>query len=193
MPIGKPLLDALDRMGYGGLLLDSADQVTRINATAVQLLGGHGETDGTDNDLAWSRQALQRLLGTQTINGFNFDADEWVTVPQDQEHASWPMIVRTIPFDEGGVDGPKQVMMLIDLRLVPRPSAEVLKKVFRLTPSEARLAIEMSSGKCPEDVADLCQVSVSTIRKQLATVFAKTNTHRQSELVALLARLSILP
>jgi DNA-binding CsgD family transcriptional regulator len=84
-------------------------------------------------------------------------------------------------------------MVLIDLDLTPRPSADVLKRIFGLTPTEARLAIELTGGRSPEEIAVATKVTVGTVRKQLATVFAKTNTHRQSELVALLSRLAVLP
>ena len=39
MPLGKPLLEALDRMGYGGIVLDVSGQVVRINTAATRLLG----------------------------------------------------------------------------------------------------------------------------------------------------------
>jgi DNA-binding CsgD family transcriptional regulator len=84
-------------------------------------------------------------------------------------------------------------MVLINLDVTPRPSADVLKRVFGLTSTEARLAIELTDGRSPEEIAVTTRVTVGTVRKQLATVFSKTNTHRQSELVALLSRLAILP
>jgi DNA-binding CsgD family transcriptional regulator len=65
--------------------------------------------------------------------------------------------------------------------------------VFHLTPAEAKLAIAISRGKTLDEVAQDGGTSVATVRKQLGTVFAKTNTHRQAELVTLVARLSILP
>ena len=37
------------------------------------------------------------------------------------------------------------------------------------------------------------RVCVATVRSQLASVFAKTNTRRQTELAMLLARIAILP
>ncbi|ESZ22319.1 hypothetical protein X737_02400 [Mesorhizobium sp. L48C026A00] len=66
----------------------------------------------------------------------------------------------------------------------------MLQSCFRLTASEARLARKICSGHGVEAAADELGVSYETGRNQLKSVFAKTQTHRQSELVALLTRLS---
>ncbi|RWP33453.1 hypothetical protein [Mesorhizobium sp.] len=72
----------------------------------------------------------------------------------------------------------------------PPPPEAVLRSCFRLTTSEARLARKICSGQGVEAAADELGVSYETGRNQLKSVFAKTQTHRQSELVALLTRLS---
>ncbi len=59
--------------------------------------------------------------------------------------------------------------------------------------AKARLAVEVSSGKSLEEVAKAVGSKVATARKQLASVFMKTRTNRPGELVALLARLAVLP
>jgi len=51
----------------------------------------------------------------------------------------------------------------------------------------------MAGGESLEEIAGATNVTVDTLRKQLASIFEKTDTHRQSELVGLLAKLFILP
>jgi DNA-binding CsgD family transcriptional regulator len=65
--------------------------------------------------------------------------------------------------------------------------------MFGLTPAEERLAVQITRGDTPADIARETGVSIATVRSQLAAVFAKTQTGRQAELVALLARVAILP
>jgi DNA-binding CsgD family transcriptional regulator len=55
------------------------------------------------------------------------------------------------------------------------------------------LAVQITRGDTPADIARETGVSIATVRSQLASVFAKTQTGRQAELVALLARVAILP
>ena len=68
----------------------------------------------------------------------------------------------------------------------PGPSAAILAKTFRLTPSEAKVACIIARGAPPDIAARELKISRETARNQLKAVFAKTDTHRQSELVALL-------
>jgi DNA-binding CsgD family transcriptional regulator len=86
-----------------------------------------------------------------------------------------------------------QALVMVDLNVAWEPNPAVLQRVFDLTPSEASLAVKISWGESPMTIARSNGVAISTVRSQLAAVFAKTNTQRQAELVALLARVSLLP
>jgi DNA-binding CsgD family transcriptional regulator len=57
---------------------------------------------------------------------------------------------------------------------------------YGLTPAEARLAVTLVEGKTLEEAVQLLDITVHTARTQLRSVFAKTETHRQPELIALL-------
>jgi DNA-binding CsgD family transcriptional regulator len=64
-----------------------------------------------------------------------------------------------------------------------------LRTRFRLTSREAELAIHLAAGDRIAEVAETMGMSISTARQHLKAILAKTGTHRQAELVALLARL----
>jgi len=100
-----------------------------------------------------------------------------------------PVIVRIWPYD-GPVHPPEQeVRTILTLNaLGPKrgPSAAILAKMFRLTPSEAKLASIIARGASPTIAARELKISRETARNHLKSVFVKTYTHRQSELVALL-------
>ena len=64
----------------------------------------------------------------------------------------------------------------------------ILRTIFKLTNAEARLAAHLASGESIEAAAAKLAISPLTVRTQLKAIFTKTNTHRQSELVALLSR-----
>jgi DNA-binding CsgD family transcriptional regulator len=82
---------------------------------------------------------------------------------------------------------PKMVRELRAGRKSVRNSVADLRFRFRLTPAEARIALGIAEGATLAAIAEARGVSVSTARTQLKSVFAKTNVHRQAELVALLA------
>ncbi|MFO0726276.1 MAG: helix-turn-helix transcriptional regulator [Myxococcota bacterium] len=59
---------------------------------------------------------------------------------------------------------------------------------YGLTPAERRLAKTLADGHTLADAARAFHVSLNTVRTQLQAIFHKTGTHRQAELVRLLAR-----
>jgi len=64
-----------------------------------------------------------------------------------------------------------------------------LAAAFGLTPAEIRLCETLLQGHSLKDAADMLGVASETARHRLKTIFQKTDTHKQSELIALLGRL----
>lgn len=73
------------------------------------------------------------------------------------------------------------------------PTSAVLQALFDLSPAEARLAIELASGRALKEAADNLGIRLSTARSYLEQVFHKTRTRQQSQLVALLKGVQTLP
>jgi DNA-binding CsgD family transcriptional regulator len=65
----------------------------------------------------------------------------------------------------------------------------IVARAFGLSRAEARLASLIAGGMAPDAAAQKLGVSRETVRNQLKAVFAKTETHRQNEVAALLAQL----
>lgn len=177
-------------MGFGGVLLDSAGEALALNRSARRLLA---ETNGAEcsahSDLAWAREAIKGLLSIGTTR-FRMDEDAWIMVPRE---GTGPLALHSAPVADADPSGAHTVLILVDLHRAPEPKPEVLRKMFGLTPTEAKIAIEIARGDSPADIAKEHGVSITTIRFHLSSVLSKTRTQRQSELVALLARVSILP
>jgi DNA-binding CsgD family transcriptional regulator len=72
----------------------------------------------------------------------------------------------------------------------PQRDQGLLRHLFSLTPAEAKLANLLVRGLSPDEAGEKPGVKRATARNQLKAIFAKTNTHRQGQLVALLATLS---
>ncbi len=64
-------------------------------------------------------------------------------------------------------------------------SAAVLADVYGLTASEAKLLQALIEGKRLEDMARDFKVTINTLRTHLKSIFRKTDTKRQSELLSL--------
>lgn len=66
------------------------------------------------------------------------------------------------------------------------PNDERLRRLYNLTRSEARLAELLASGFGLPNAARRLGVGLNTVRTHLQRIYSKTDTHHQSELVALL-------
>jgi DNA-binding CsgD family transcriptional regulator len=72
----------------------------------------------------------------------------------------------------------------------PIPPEDVLKRLYDLTPAEAKLAQGLANGDSLDEVASGLGIRITTARTQLAAIFSKTDTRRQAKLVAILCHLA---
>jgi len=63
---------------------------------------------------------------------------------------------------------------------------EVLARLYDLTPAEAILAEGLANGRDLNNLSGELGVSRNTLRSQLQSVFSKTHTNRQAELVKMI-------
>jgi DNA-binding CsgD family transcriptional regulator len=66
------------------------------------------------------------------------------------------------------------------------PPVELVQSLFDLTPTEARVARSLASGKTVASIATEGSVSPETVRTHVRGILAKTGCERQAEIVALL-------
>lgn len=101
-----------------------------------------------------------------------------------------PAVVHVLPLVRSAYDifsGAEILVVAAPIRpsnFVPEPS--LLIGLYDLTPAEARLASALGSGQLLAAAAAANKITVKSARTYLERIFAKTGTHRQGELVALL-------
>ncbi|MBN9061653.1 MAG: hypothetical protein J0H41_04330, partial [Rhizobiales bacterium] len=110
--------------------------------------------------------------------------------------AAGQFILRTIPVSglQGALAPATCMVTLVDLnpfRLFDDRLVEQVRTLFGLTAQEARLAQQIGAGRTVQAAAATLNMSVGTARNHLKNVLAKTDTHRQSELALLWARLRL--
>ena len=70
------------------------------------------------------------------------------------------------------------------------PPVGAVAAVFDLTAGEIRVAERLLTGRAPAEIARDLALAMSTVRSHLASIFAKTGTSRQSDLVRLATQLA---
>jgi DNA-binding CsgD family transcriptional regulator len=63
---------------------------------------------------------------------------------------------------------------------------QALIAAYGLTPREAQIAVDISNGMSLEEISQASHTSLHTVRTQLKSIFRKTDTARQTELLRLL-------
>jgi len=180
-----PLLNTLECIGCGGIMRDRFRRVTGINPTARRILQQDIEPRDLDKEGQIS-PAVDRLLNRASAR---LPAGEisWVTVRRDSGR---PLAIYQLPV---AIPPGSAMLIFVDIDTYLQPRPRTLQRMFGLTKAELKLASAIASGFKPTDLAREWRISRATVRSQLASIFAKTHTHRQAELVALLARVSLLP
>lgn len=89
-----------------------------------------------------------------------------------------------------GLHEPAAMVTVIDPEHVRRRLERHLRDTFGLTPAESGLATEIAKGDGRQAAAQRRGITVSTARAQLSSIFDKTGTRRQAELVRLVQEIS---
>jgi len=100
-----------------------------------------------------------------------------------------PLTLMAAPFRSAfpGLASPSAIVFIRD----PNRSlsaAATLQALFRLTPTEARIAQALADGKTIAEIAADHRATLQTVRKQLKIIFTKTGTNRQAQCVAVILR-----
>jgi DNA-binding CsgD family transcriptional regulator/PAS domain-containing protein len=194
--VGRQVLlgisNALELVGRPAITLDRQGFVLEANRAAQNLLGN--EICVRERRL-WVRDKLAKSRLDSLLDQLRTMADDAVVRAAPiavRREGLPPLLVRALPIPGAARSpflGARILLTLSDLLSKPRPDPAVLREAFGLTPVESRVAAIMSTGASPEHVAEEMRISFETVRNHLKAVYAKTSTHRQGELVALLSQL----
>jgi DNA-binding CsgD family transcriptional regulator len=176
--LGEPAA-AIDRDGY----------VIRVNIQMESLLENgvlihNNRLRLSDAEARVRLRCLMEAIKSQSILS---ECDPIVVKHDDMP----PVVLRAImipPAAQAFFFGAAAILIFLPMGFRSRPLPSLLSQIFGLTPAEARLASELAAGNTLTKSAEALHISWETARTQLKAVFAKTKTHRQGELVALLAR-----
>ena len=85
--------------------------------------------------------------------------------------------------------GPMAFVLITDAAANPALPVTMLRQLYNVTLAEARIAERLMTGDSPEEAAATLDIKISTVRWHLASLYRKTGTKRQAELVRLLLSL----
>src|SRR5580704_16918637 len=171
-------------LARGGRLLAANDLLERMQ----KQIAFHAH-----NQLAFIDPAAQSLfvLALEGVGRTNVKSIPLRAVDEDP-----PCVAHVLPIRGAAHDiFSRAEALVIVTPLVPSKtvSTDILSGLFDLTPAEARLAGGLVEGKTLSEIAAQRGVALETLKSQLKTVFAKTGSRRQAELIGLLGAASLPP
>ena len=185
-------LSGMERVRCAAVVIDATGRARHTNLPAQDLLGDDfnlvkGRPAARDPA---SNRRLQQLVSA-ALHAGRGSAQTFPPIVVDRDEAPW-LLVEAMPVTAFGSDlfsRGRVILLLTDLTSAQRPDMTRLSVAFGLTQAEAKLAAQLGIGIGIDAAAASLGVSRETARSQLKAVFAKTNTHHQAELVALVTRL----
>ena len=180
----------LDRLSIGVLLLQPGGEILFMNQSAVNILAEEdGLSVGRENILKAGNPELSKQIVEDCQMLIQDPAEEGgqtfaLSVPRPSLKNDLKLIFTRYPVSPGHED--QVLLFLTDPEIQTLPSAEMLSRLFNLSPAEGRLARELASGKKVEEISEAMGITVSSVRTYLKRLMEKTGTSRQAELVRLL-------
>jgi DNA-binding CsgD family transcriptional regulator len=182
LPLGVTLLDREGRAVFfnraagaifaraDGIRLDRRGQLCAANTLAN----------------AWLKKAIASCLGT-SLEQMRAAGDAAIVprVPKGRGYAVTVSPAGMLPSPFGETARARAVLLLRDLDRRGEARPEVLRRLYRLTPAEARLAALIADGLSLKEAAEALSVTPASARVTLKRAFQKTGTRRQAELVRL--------
>lgn len=184
--------DTLALIGLPALVLSETGRVLAANRL-IETLGGHILWRARDRIALTDADANAQL--DQAISTFQRSAEPCVRsfAVRDREGAA-AMVAHVVPVRGAAQDifsRSTAVMILTSVTAPQAPPVELIRSLFDLTPSEARVARRLAAGDTLEEIADAGGTSRNTVRTQVRGVLEKTGCRRQSEVIALLGGISL--
>ncbi|WP_442756617.1 helix-turn-helix transcriptional regulator [Methylocystis sp. JAN1] len=179
--------EALAILGVPAAILDAEGRVLAANGLIEELTSHHVWMPR--DRIALVEPAADAML-RRAIADLRSPAAASVRSFASRGAGDRPVVMHLVPVTGHARDlfgGGLGVLAVTPLTRPAAPDAALVQSLFDLTPTEARVAGSLAEGLTLDQIAERHNVTMSTIRSQVKSVFAKTGANRQSQIVALLA------
>ena len=187
----RSLADVLDDTPNAVLLLAASGSVIYTNRPADLLLNLNDglQVQGRRLTMSDTRAAirLQELVADAAVVGKELSSRGGGVVRCErpsQKRGFELLVVPIRSLSNPFVGAPPAVAVFVaDPDARSECDREVWKRLYRLTEAESQLALLLANGETVEAASGILGISTNTTKTHLKNLFAKTDTHRQAELL----------
>jgi DNA-binding CsgD family transcriptional regulator/PAS domain-containing protein len=187
-------LEALDRARLAMFLLDARARILDVNRAGKRLLRQndglvrqrHGLSAVHPDETERLHKAIS--LAAKRAGSGESGRESFLTLSRPSGVQPLFAVVRPIDLASGFLHPARSLVgvFVSDPEASVRIPPEALRIAFDITPAEARVASLLIRGIRASRIADALQLSTHTVRNEIKSLFLKTGTNRQSELIRLL-------
>jgi len=190
------LAETLNHSRHAVFLLDAAGAIRHANLAAEALLAEPDGLRAAGGRLTAASTPAARRLEALIARAASPDGSrrEAGSMGLKTPSRRLPLSLIVAPLRSDRSLGPRAASVLVcvaDLEAGLSLPERQLRELFGLTPAETRLALELLKGADLREAAQSLGTSPTTVRNQLAAIFAKTDVNRQAELIQLMMRLLV--
>lgn len=184
--LNTALEGALNQLSHGVLILNQQGAMRFANAAAKRFLSSVylSELKNQKNNMIGLPTALLDVVSVAANKKMSCKkvmlnrSDEWFVVAAKLKH---------IPHFQNEGSGDDVVVWLTKNDQQRKTSADLIAELFNLTLSEGKVLERLFQNQTPQEIAEILDVKISTVRTHLASLLAKTNSKRQQDLIRLAA------
>jgi DNA-binding CsgD family transcriptional regulator/PAS domain-containing protein len=182
----------LDRLPQGVVVIGESGRATFVNRAASLILdqrdgltlNKQGQLEAADSsETNHLRRSVRTALDPKSDNGLHRGGAIQITRPSGLRPISALITSLHEQVSLHDLKKPAALIFLSDPERHTETTERVLRKLYDLTPAEARLTAILTQGKGVIDACAELEVTSNTARTHLKRVFQKTGARRQSDLV----------
>jgi len=182
--------DAFDRVALGAVLVDGAARPILANRAAKRIAAQNDGFVIASDGLHGRTAADTGMLHAAVASVARRSAGTGLGLRLPRTSSSRPYEVMVVPIGRGRKWQARQRATAVVFISDSGPSllnpAQLLRDLYGLTSAETHLALLLLSGQGMPEAAKTLSVSRNTAHSQLASIFRKTDTTSQAELVRVL-------
>jgi len=165
---GRALLDRRDPLILGGGLLGATSAIVARSLAVAVAQAAHEEANMARKGLGIPLRMADGSIGAAHV-----------------------LPLQNSALRSGMATGAAAAIFVTGTAPSPAAATEIVRALFALTPTEARVFEEIAAGRSREEAAMKLGVSVVTVKTHLLRVYAKLDVKRQADIVLMAASLSV--
>lgn len=183
------VLPHLEEFSAGIIVLNAQGEIAGINQKAASILARQDGIYELDKQIILRDTNAQRKLNQDIKllidkHGFNFQPiPKYIDVERTNSLYSYQLMVTPLTGKADVMAGLAGLACIIDPDGGSVDIKTMCRKMYGLTLAEAKLLFALHEGVSLNEFAELNHISKETPRFHLKNIFAKTDTHRQQQLL----------